>query len=73
MKDKISNILTGFRKGRSTQQLLLIMIEKWKRAFMDLSKFFDTLNHMFLLAKRETYDLQPTAIKQIESYLSGCH
>ena len=48
MKDKLSNILTGFRKGHSTQHSLLIMIEKWKRAldeskkdgatFMDLSK-----------------------------------
>ena len=55
MKDKLSNILTGFRKGHSAQHSLLIMIEKWKRAldenmkvgaiFMDLSKAFDTLNH----------------------------
>ena len=32
MKDKLSNILTGFRKGHSTQHSLLTMIEKWKRA-----------------------------------------
>ena len=32
MKDKLSNILTGFRKGRSAHHSLLIMIEKWKRA-----------------------------------------
>ena len=31
MKDELSNILTGFRKGHSTQHSLLIMIEKWKR------------------------------------------
>ena len=31
MKDKLSNILAGFRKCRSAKQLL-IMIEKWKRA-----------------------------------------
>ena len=55
MKDKLSNIVTGFRNGHSAQDLLLIMIKKWKKAldekmkvrtiFMDLSKAFDTLNH----------------------------
>ena len=55
MKDKLSNILTGFRKGHSAQHSLLIMIEKWKRAsnedmkvgapFIDLSKAFYTLKH----------------------------
>ena len=81
MKDKLSNILTGFRKGHSAQHSLLIMIEKWKRAldenmkvgaiFMDLSKAFGTLNHRLLLAKLKAYDLQPTALKQMENYLTG--
>ena len=31
MKDKLSNILTGFQKGHSAEQSLLIMTEKWKR------------------------------------------
>ena len=57
------------------------MIEKWKRAFdenmkvgaifMDLSKAFDTLNHGLLLAKVNAYGLQPTALKQMENYLTG--
>ena len=57
------------------------MIEKWKRAldenmkvgaiFMDLSKAFDTLNHRLLLAKLKAYGLQPTALKQMENYLTG--
>ena len=81
MKDKLSNILTGFRKGRKAQHSLLIMIEKWKRAldenmevgavFMDLSKALDTLNHRRLLAKLKAYGLQPTALKQMENYLTG--
>ena len=39
--------------------------------FMDLSKAFDTLNHRILLAKLKTCDLQPTALKQMENYLTG--
>ena len=68
MKDKLFNILTGFRKGYSAQHSLLIMIEKLKRAldivgaiFIDLSKAFDTLNHRLLLLK--ACSLQPTALK----------
>ena len=81
MKDKLSNILNGFRKGHSAQHSLLIMIEKWKRAldenmkvgaiFMDLSKAFNTLNHRRLLAKLKAYGLQPNALKQMENYLTG--
>ena len=55
MKDKLSNILTGFRKGHTAPHSVLIMIEKWERnldenmkvgaIFMGLSKAFGTLNH----------------------------
>ena len=78
MKDKLSNILTGFRKGHSAQRSLLMMIEKWNRAldenmkvgaiFMDLSKAFETLNHRILLAMLKAYGLQPTTLKQMENY-----
>ena len=81
MKDKITNIFTGFRKGHNVQHSLLIIIEKWKRAldenmkvetlFMDLSKTSDTLNHRLLVAKLKAYGLQPTPLKQMENYLTG--
>ena len=32
---------------------------------------FDTLNHRILLAKLKGYGLQPTALKQMENYLTG--
>ena len=51
-KNKLSNIVAGFRKGHSAHHSLLIMNEKWKIAlyeninigtiFMDLSKAFGT-------------------------------
>ena len=40
--------------------------------FMDLSKAFDTLNHKLLLAKLKAYGFQPTALRQVENYLTGC-
>ena len=55
MQSKSSKHLTGFRKSHSTQNALLVIIEKWKiilnkklkvcALFKDLSKAFDTLNH----------------------------
>ena len=75
IKDKLSNILTGFRKGHSAQHSWLIMIEKWKGAldenmkvegiFMDLLKAFDTSNHRPILTKLEAFGLQSTALKQM--------
>ena len=65
MEDKLSNLLTGFRKNHSSQHCLICMLEKRKKAldkggyicaiFMDLSKAFDTLNRNLLIAKLGAY------------------
>ena len=69
------------RKGYSTQQCLLSMLEKWKRAvdngkafgllLTDLSKAFDCLSHELLLAKLHAYGFSFAALRLIHSYLTN--
>ena len=64
MADKLAHSITGFRKSSRTQNSLVVMLEKWKRAlnngeyvsvlFMDLSKGFDTINYDLLITKLKT-------------------
>ena len=63
IESKLSPLLTGFCKNRSTQNALLNMIENLKYTldkdnkvvtlFIDLSKVFDTPNHKLLLGKTD--------------------
>ena len=80
--DKIfSKYQCGFRKGFSTQQYLLAMLEKWKRAIdngkcfgallTDLSKAFDCLEHELLIEKLNAYGFHLSALKLIHDYLSN--
>ena len=77
--DIFSKYQYGFRKGFSTQQCLLALLEKWKpsidrgKVFValltDLSKVFDCLNHDPLIAKLNAYSFSLPALRLIHDYL----
>ena len=80
VEEHLSPYLCGYRKGFSTQQALLSLLERWKNvldkkvyggtALMDLSKAFDTLNHDLLAAKLHAYDFSEESPQLIKSYLT---
>ena len=71
----------GFRSLRSTELASLELIDRVFQhldtgqlplsVFLDLSKAFDTLNHLILLNKLKFYGLSNTPLKWFESYLYG--
>ena len=77
----LSPFLFGFRKGHSTQQCLMVMIEMWRKALdnkkiaggilTDLSKAFDCLSHDLMIAKLEAYGFDKNALKFVYSYLKN--
>ena len=79
IQDHLSPYLFGFRKGHSTEQCLVIMLEKWKKALdqkgnagailTDLSEAFDSLCHNLLIAKLSAYDFDQESLEFIRSYL----
>ena len=81
ISDKLSPLLSGFRKSYSTQLSLLHMIENWHRELdsgnfvaailLDLSKAFDCINHDLLLAKLHAYGFSINALRMVKSYLSN--
>ena len=64
----------------SSQQCLLALLEKWKRAddrdqmsdalLTDFSKAFDCLDHELLIAKPKAYGLSIPALKLVCDFLS---
>ena len=81
MKDKLWNLLTGFRKSHNTQHCLMTMLERWKKTldkggytcavFIVSSKAFDTLNDKFSIAKLGAYGFDTKALYYIKSYLDN--
>ena len=80
-EDIFSDYQFGFRKGISTQQCLIILIETWKKhidnkesfgaLLTDLSKAFDCVNHELLTAKLHAYWLDNSSLRLIYSYLNN--
>ena len=77
----LSPYMFGYRKGHSTEQCVMVMIEMWKKALdeqqvagavlTDLSKAFDCLPHDLLVAKLYAYGFEKSACNFILDYLSG--
>ena len=75
----LSFYLFGFRKGHSTEQCLIKMLETWRKAIddkkyagailTDLSKAFDCLNHNLLIAKLHAYGFDDSSLNFNRSYL----
>ena len=81
IENSLSPFLFGFRKGHSTEQCRVAMLEAWKLAIddkgyagailTDLSKAFDCSRHDLLIAKLDAYGFNQDALKFIRSYLKN--
>ena len=70
----------GYRKGFSTQFVLISLTEKWRKylnnkgytgaVLMDPSKAFNTINHELLIAKLHAYAFSKDSFKILLSCLS---
>ena len=79
--DKFSIFVSAYRKGHSTQHVIVRLIEDWKKGLdqnkyvgsvlMDHSKAFDCISHDLLIAKLHAYGFDISALKYIYSYLKG--
>ena len=71
----------GFRKGRSTQQAIITLVDKITKSqdigdivitlLIDLKKAFDTIDHRILLRKLYSYGIRGSMLKWMESYLTA--
>ena len=74
MQDKLSKLITGFRKSHGTQHSLMTMLEKWKSALDKISQRPSTQKYMIhdlLLAKLKAYGFSINALDLMCSYLKN--
>ena len=76
VQSKFSKHYTGFRKNHSTQNALLVIIEKWKTILNKKPNVgalcaFDTLDHSLLLAKLIAYGFDNNSLSFVRSYLTN--
>ena len=79
----ISDFQFSFRKGKSTKQAILTLLDNIKNSvdsgklvggcFIDLSKAFDTISHRKLLQKLECYGVQDKELEWFRNYLFDRH
>ena len=68
----LSPYLFGYRKGHSTEQYLIVILEIWRKALDDKNSAGcagDCLNHNLLIAKLEAYGFGINALKFVYNYL----
>ena len=75
----LSDKISAYRKGYSTQHVILKLTEEWRThldknetvgaVLMDLSKAFDCLPHELLIAKLAAYGVERQTLELIYSYL----